>query len=214
MKTIVKVLVIALLISSFYFVHAQSGYIDSLYILPQNPINNTPVSVVCESYFTSGDCAMVSSKVDFNDKTIDVEAIHIVGPLTYICHSIDTIEIGTLQPGDYTLIYHLQDSLWGGGVNETIDTLYFSVQPTSIQEYGDLTFFNIFPNPVSEILTINLLHNQPGFYIIYDSFGKQIQANQISDINTQVNLSHVAKGVFYVEVTSGSDRGVRRFIKH
>lgn len=214
MKSFYKVFIVLLLSISSFFSIAQSGYIDSLFILTQAPTSNTIISVVCNAYFTSGDCDRVSSKVDFTNNTIDVEAIHVVGPLTYICHSIDTTEIGTLQPGDYTLIYHLRDSVWGGGVNETLDTIYFSVQPTSIQAYGDLTFFDIFPNPVSQILTISLLHQQQGVYIIYDSYGKLIQKNQIPDINTQIDLSHLANGVYYLEVTAGTDRSVRKFIKY
>ena len=214
MKSFYKVFIVSLLSTSSFFSVAQSGYIDSLFILPYNPTANTPISVVCHSYFTSGDCDLVFSKTDFNGEMIEVTAIHLIGPLTYICSSIDTTQIGIFAPGNYSLVYHLKDSVWNCCTNETTDTLFFSVQPTSIQEFGDLTFFDIFPNPVSQLLNITLLNNQTGDYKIYNATGKLIQFNSMRNIKTQLNVSHLAKGIYYLEVVTPKQRGVKKFVKH
>lgn len=214
MKSFYKVFIVLLLSISSFLSVAQSGYIDSLFILPQAPTSTDPISVVCHSYFTSGDCDLVFSKTDFNGEMIEVTATHIIGPLTYICETIDTILLGVFNPGNYVLVYHLQDSVWSSGTNETTDTLYFTVQPTSIQEFGDPTFFDIFPNPVSLLLNVTLLNNLQGTYTIYDPYGKIIQKSSIRDINTQIDVSHLAKGVYYFEVVTSTQKGVRKFVKH
>lgn len=213
MKSFYKVFIVSLLSTSSFFSVAQSGYIDSLFILPYNPTANTPISVVCHSYFTSGDCDLVVSKTDFNGEMIEVTATHLIGPLTYICHSIDTTQIGVFSPGNYTLVYHLKDSIWNCCTNETTDTLYFTVQPTSIQEHGDLTFFDIFPNPVTLLLNITLLNNQTGNCTIYDISGNLLQSHSLREINNQFNVSHLSKGVYFIEVTTPTHSGVKKFIK-
>lgn len=214
MKSFYKVFIVLLLSTSSFFSVAQSGYIDSLFILPQTPTASTPISVVCHAYFTSGDCDLVFSKTDLNGEMIEVTATHIIGPLTYICSSIDTTQIGLLSPGNYTLVYHLQDSVWSCCTNETTDTLYFSVLPTSIQEYENPTFFDIFPNPVSLLLNVTLLNNLQGTYTIYDPYGKIIQKSALKEINSQIDVSHLAKGVYYFEVVTSTHKGVRKFVKH
>jgi len=214
MRSFYKVFIVLLLSTSSFLSVAQSGYIDSLFILPQTPTTIDPISVVCHAYFTSGDCDLVSSKTDFNGEMIEVTATHIIGPLTYICHTIDTIPLGVFTPGNYMLVYHLKDSIWNYGTNETTDTLYFTVQPTSIQEFGDPTSFDIFPNPVSVLLNITLLDHLQGRFNLFDSYGNKIQTGSLRDIYSQINVSHLASGVYYIEVVTETQKGVKKFVKH
>jgi hypothetical protein len=104
--------------------------IRQLGIIPEKPTINDEIKVVCHSMFTSGGCDMTKYTVEMDGSSdptgaiggIHVNAYHEVGMLTYICESIDTIPIGTLNAGYHFLDYSLTaTNLNCGAITQYLD---------------------------------------------------------------------------------------------
>jgi len=65
---------------------------------------------------------------------------------------------------------------------------------------------NIFPNPVSDFVTIALNANERILSLkIFDAIGKEIlkQDANASTVNTKIDVSQFKPGVYFIEVRSG-----------
>lgn len=123
----IKAVIITVFISfSVNSLKAQGwGMIDSLKLIPDSPTETSTVQVACFATFGSGDCFIVDTSVTISGTTITVQAYHMIGMLTVICNSADTITLGSnFSAGNYTVVYNINDS---GLVAIDTDTLYFTI---------------------------------------------------------------------------------------
>ena len=79
-------------------------------------------------------------------------------------------------------------------------------------------FMNIFPNPATEIITIqtNFSSTQKLDYKIYNTMGQFVydsQEQNPSDGMKQISLSGYASGVYFIQVSDGSQQIVKRIVK-
>ncbi len=96
----------------------QDNYwIDSLKIIPQTAHAGDIIHVAAYTTHSSGGCDLRDYRIWKCSNVIIVDATYEQGMLTYICHSADTIPLGTLPPGNYTLLY------------DWLDTIRFRVYP-------------------------------------------------------------------------------------
>jgi PKD repeat protein len=96
----------------------QDNYwIDSLKIIPQKAYAGDIISVAAYTTHSSGDCGLKDYRIWKCQDFIFVDATYEQGMLTYICHSADTIPLGTFSTGNYTLFY------------DWLDTIRFRVYP-------------------------------------------------------------------------------------
>ncbi len=100
-------------------------WIESLEIIPSEASTGDVISVVASTAHPSGGCDLTAFNVSRNNKFVFVDATYEQGMLTYICHSVDTIPLGTFLPGNYLLIY------------DWLDTISFTVyqQPEDCQAF-------------------------------------------------------------------------------
>lgn len=90
----------------------QDNYwIDSLKIIPQEAHAGDIISVAAYTTHSSGGCDLKDYRIWKCQNFIFVDATYEQGMLTYICHSADTIPLGTLLPGNYTLLYDWLDTI-------------------------------------------------------------------------------------------------------
>jgi len=81
---------------------------------------------------------------------------------------------------------------------------------------GDDTLaqFTIYPNPVKEILFVdvpNFVHNTK--YEIYTLDGRILDSGEIKNKNTEINIVNFSTGVYFIKITAGRTKSnVRKFI--
>jgi PKD repeat protein len=85
--------------------------VDSLKIIPQRAYEGDEVKLVAFTTHTSGGCELVNYRIQKFGSIIIVDATYEQGMLTYICHSIDTMNIGMLQAGSYALLFDWRESI-------------------------------------------------------------------------------------------------------
>ncbi len=79
---------------------------------------------------------------------------------------------------------------------------------------------NTFPNPVKDILTVNvsLEDNHKNTLHLYDAFGRQVYTQNISDLNTTISIDiqnlNIPAGSYYLQIQSGNQQKVQPIIKH
>ncbi|MGB0918518.1 MAG: T9SS type A sorting domain-containing protein [Flavobacteriales bacterium] len=77
--------------------------------------------------------------------------------------------------------------------------------------------FNIYPNPTSEALIVNLaeLNGNNASIRVVDALGKEvISTSDVKGNNTTLNVNHLVKGTYFGTVTSGSETGSFQFVKN
>ncbi|MFZ4401534.1 MAG: T9SS type A sorting domain-containing protein [Bacteroidales bacterium] len=181
---------------------AQIPAIQSLQIIPSNPIPTDTVKIISHSIFPSGGCPLTTSSLNINEANITVNAIHTISMLTVICYSTDTLTIGNLNAGSYKLIYNLSGSV--PPANYDSDTILFDVlQSTAIQHLNKpKQQFEIYPNPVISEINISNNYSQDEKYDveIYSMLGLKLET--ISNFSNKIciNLHEVKDGIYLVVI--------------
>jgi hypothetical protein len=69
------------------------------------------------------------------------------------------------------------------------------------------------PNPTSNGVTLTIDDVKPGdsFYTLFDDEGKQIEEQNISSVNTSINMSALANGIYLLKVTDKNDNKTKTF---
>jgi PKD repeat protein len=99
----------------------------------------------------------------------------------------------------------------------TQDEIYFG--PSNIESLGDVTISDIYPNPVNDILKLDIGIQNPTVvsYRIVNQMGQLMQSEQIrleTNQTIELNTSSFNSGVYFVEIiTEENFRLARRFVK-
>lgn len=74
--------------------------------------------------------------------------------------------------------------------------------------------FMFYPNPVSTMLTIETNHKQPGDYaVVYDITGHERYRNMLGNDKTEMDLSALAPGVYFLQIATPGQHFQYRFVK-
>ena len=195
------------------------GNIDSLILLPVSPTSNDTLKVVCYSIVPNYPCMMLSSSISINDTIITIDCYHFHGLYTAICTSVDTLTIGhNLMPGYYTILYNLNDSVQG--VIDT-DTLYFYIPTlTALDHPMFFSDIQIFPNPFSDIISIDLRGNlyNKGSLSIKNIVGQKIPAyaelKLLPNCMNKIDFHSLSTGIYFLEITFDRIQFVRKIVKN
>jgi hypothetical protein len=119
------------------------------------------------------------------------------------------IDSSISQNGNY--IYYVEgisDSFTSGSSNK--DFIACLNLSTASQHIGDLNFF---PNPVSSKLTLNSIHKIQTV-IILDLFGKKIIKQNIPNLTqTELDLTQLSTGMYFVQVQTKNGFFTKRVLK-
>ncbi len=215
MKRIIYTLLIALsMIFSTQYVFSQDGsIIDSLKIIPINPTDNDNVQLICSTTFTSGDCELHQHSVNIqDDNKIIVTLNYSVGEYTVMCSSVDTLNIGTLNAGDYELIVSLTINFID--VIFDTDTINFTVTKTSnISETALDNDIWIYPNPFSNEIQIKTAKHFTRLEI-YSAIGTKIRQMEFNP-NEKINVSDLTNGLYFMVLTEkNGTKYTRKILKN
>lgn len=109
------------------------------------------------------------------------------------------------------VVYYVLDD---GGVKLDSVTVLF----TSTASIGKETSisFNIFPNPVKDVVTLSSEALKGGGKVVFtDALGKEVKRTSVSDESTTIDVSDLNRGVYFVNIISkeGIKSTVQRLIK-
>lgn len=100
---------------------------DSAWIQPPAPVTGQEVWLVYSASFPSASCHLVQNGIQQQFNNLQVFLYHFEGMLTVLCHTIDSLSLGTFPPGTYSLTAYL---LYHGSpdIKDSV-TLSFTVLP-------------------------------------------------------------------------------------
>ena len=82
-----------------------------------------------------------------------------------------------------------------------LDFYYRKVDEVRVNEFANAETVKVYPNPASNIITINTDNIQNGIINIYDTSGKNVMQKSLLQTNV-VNISSLIKGLYLYTVTS------------
>lgn len=210
-KVFILGLVMAFILS--FGLQAQNAWINSMSIIPSQPATNNQVFLVVNASFTSGSCEQAVQYTTLFGNLINIQAGHNLGPLAYICTSIDTIPIGQLAAGSYSVLYNL--SVNGQTVT---DSLSFTViHPTGMHELNG-QIITLYPNPASDYIKIMVNEEQiPNDITLIDQNGRLIPTNFLN-LNQGVckelflDIKPIQNGIYYLLINTDINTTVKKLI--
>jgi plastocyanin/DNA/RNA endonuclease YhcR with UshA esterase domain len=78
---------------------------------------------------------------------------------------------------------------------------------------GVLEGSNIFPNPTSGLVNIELSNPMPASYTIFNSLGMRILSDELLNGRTQIDISALPAGIYMIELSQDQARSTARIIK-
>ena len=91
----------------------------------------------------------------------------------------------------------------------------FKIKAIFIPDVGagdsDRVSFILYPNPTTDVLNVTSSSDLPISYRIFDFFGQQIQTGTLTDQRIEVN--HLRKGIYLLELNQNNQKVIKRFIK-
>lgn len=211
LKIILKTMIVLIGMTATQYTFGQQGsVIDSLKIIPINPTTSDEIELIVYTTFQTGDCDLNTPAITFDGNEISVMLNYTVGDYTAICHSVDTVSIGNLDPGDYDLTALLTVNLLEAIFDS--DTIGFAVG--NVLSVSGLSVGNevgVYPNPFHTELTIKSSNGVDLRYVeIYSLLGEKVFRKEISS-NSPIDASHLPAGLYIAVLTDKS--GIQHIVK-
>lgn len=177
-----------------------SQSISSLKINPLSPTTTDQIKSVAVSHYGSSGCSFKGSSVNIVNDTIKITSQHQVGLLTMPCSSTDTILIGQLPIGFYTLIFYLKEY-------QTLfpfdsDTIHFSVGiPTNYEtNFKTNHLVRVYPNPTTSTFYIKIPDalNKNFNADVFNFLGQKISSLKNISSDTVFDLANRPDGTYFI----------------
>ena len=96
-----------------------------------------------------------------------------------------------------------------GNMNGTVN-----VTSTAGISENNLLSFEMYPNPVSDLLNIQLpTGSEKAEVSVFDYTGRLVSSKTISSNDTAIDVQKISKGIYMIRVATNTKIGVQRFIK-
>lgn len=86
------------------------------------------------------------------------------------------------------------------------------LDPDALSEHENLTF-ELYPNPVKDLLYIRGLQSVSGCYEIYNGMGQRVQRGQWEHGLSEISLASMPSGVYFIKINAEGVNKVQRFVK-
>ena len=96
------------------------------------------------------------------------------------------------------------------------DSMYGTITVTSTAGISEnnLLSFEIYPNPVSDVLNIQLpTGTEKAEVSVFDYTGRLVSSKTISSNDSTLDVQNISKGIYIIRVATNSKIGVQRFSK-
>lgn len=207
-------------ISFLSAINCQGQWIQQLWTNPSVLTTNTPVQLIAEVDFPSGDCKDKTLNMSQAGNSISAFAMHCLGAASYICNDKDTFNLGLLPAGTYTFYFQVDAGMGPspcspGIVPGPMDSLSFVVNLASGNQELDKEIFELFPNPASSTLHLNLNNElSNGAYRILNNQGALVLKSMIHGKNMQIDISKLSVGLYtFIYEDAFKNISVKKFTK-
>ncbi len=179
----------------------NAQWINSIQINPPMPTTADSISLIYSADFPASGCDILGYLVNISEHTITINATHELGILTVICTSVQTIPIGLLPEGNYTLTLNL--FIPGSNTSQSMSfnvtgPVNFTEQTTSDHS------FQVFPNPSYDHLQIKTpasSENDNISLLIFNSIGLEVfRSENIPEDFILIDISEIPKGQYYLRI--------------
>jgi hypothetical protein len=214
MKTILLLLCAAICIGC----KAQI-YVDSVKIVQ---LNDTSYGLALyDVVMPSGPCTIKDSLIQITPDTIKATLCYLYGnSASQLCHGYDTVFLGNIDMPSYTVVLALAAVDWSEPTNTCInpnkkDTIVFYYTPTNVEDIKNSGSIILFSNLVKNVLTGKLNDFTSDFSLhFFDIYGKQVLSEEkLTQPNFTIDVSALPPGLYFLQLTNGRQRAVRKFVK-
>lgn len=99
-----------------------------------------------------------------------------------------------------------------------VDTLYnlpsfCSSNPFSISELENNQIHSLFPNPVSDILTINAKEVNLKFNLV-SSLGQIMTSGTLTELENKIDIRHIPNGIYFLNIGENNNESIKISIMH
>jgi len=167
-------------------------------ITPATPTVNDFISLHYDASFPSSGCALLTQNVSIIGNNIIVDAQHEQGMITVICNGSETIPIGYLPMGVYTLTLNVQ--IPGSSTSQAMTfEVYFTVDlPEQQYEYQEILICSNNSDRTYRILK----RNEYQEFSIYSYTGQLIKKMPFSN---KIEMSEYPAGLYVLVFASGNE---------
>jgi hypothetical protein len=101
------------------------------------------------------------------------------------------------------------------GSQSTFRIYYKPIETSVLKPAQEITEIKVYPNPTSGELTITNYKSQITDIAIFDIYGREIQISNLKSqiSNPQINISHLASGIYFVKITTEAGEVVKKVVK-
>jgi Secretion system C-terminal sorting domain len=110
-------------------------------------------------------------------------------------------------------VFYLANNGSGGSVEQGLQHAY-EISSLALNENSEIALnLEVYPNPTTDHLTLNVkdTHSVGLSYILYDTKGKVISSNNVSDNKTIIEMSDLGPSSYFLQVSDNNDNIVRTF---
>lgn len=181
-------------------------HIDSLRIIPENPVSSDTIKIISYTFSTGAPCSLDWYGVSLIDTVITVNTNYPPGPLAVLCNSVDTVTLGVLNAGCYEARYFMSTADTSWLTTYDTDTISFCVQQSSMIQVHGFTGekTGVYPNPFSLSATIlinGIQPGQPAEIRLYDIFGSEVKRiSKITNAKTCLTRDRLSRGQYFIKV--------------
>jgi hypothetical protein len=163
-------------------------------------------------------CAIIDSSKQIHNDTISVGLCYLYGDaLSVACKGYDTITVGNLHNSHYTVIVALArtDTTTSTCANPNRkDTIVLQYIPTGIINVESDHALQLFPNPAGNVLSGKIAEYTGATTLqIIAATGQLFLQNTITQPTFTVDVSTLPPGLYFLQLTNGRLRIIRRFVK-
>jgi hypothetical protein len=195
-----KVLLMLCILSNGHL-FAQFGQVTNVQIIPANPTDADQVKAVVQVMLGGSPCTLDISTNNIIGNTIELSNYYCEGMLTMICNRTDTINLGTLAAGTYSL----NVNMWSGcspyvAVDSALSNGFTVSVFSGVAAVDEKSGFKLFPNPTNNSI-VNLHSNSTNPYSIvcYNSLGQEAFGMSNLTGNQTINLPK-ERGVYFIKI--------------
>ncbi len=118
---------------------------------------------------------------------------------------MDTAMLWIFAYGDTTGI---KEGLQGKYIIDNVSLEFPTASAVTVQD----NYFSVYPNPTSSIVNINMQHQEPTQYRVFNAIGQEINRGQFLG-NIKLNLENFGAGIYTIQVDDGKFTKMKKVIK-